>query len=179
MNGFLKTQIVRVLIPSLAVWCSSLTTAAWTVDLSKYFSALERQDIAPELQNLDFEELADLCSTANPVDAIDACSLAVQMRGCHEGSQEVDRAPECAILLDNLGAVLEQVGRYEDALTVLRYASQLQPNDYNIWYNMGIVFVKLNRYQQALEAFEEAARLNPNDTQAQKQADLLREMLEF
>ncbi|MDC0832617.1 TPR domain protein putative component of TonB system [Geitlerinema sp. FC II] len=179
MNGFLKTQLVRIATSSIAIWCASLATPSWGVDLSKYFNAIELQEVTPELQSLEFEELAELCANASPVDAIEACSLAVQMRSCHEPLEESDRTPECVVLLDNLGAVLEQVGRYEDALTVLRYALQLQPNDANVWYNLGIVFAKLNRYQQALDAFEEAARLNPNDTQAQKQADLLREILSF
>ncbi|NMG57521.1 tetratricopeptide repeat protein [Geitlerinema sp. P-1104] len=129
--------------------------------------------------NYQLEELEDLCSNADPLTALDACSEAIQRQNCHQKEiLDPQLFPKCAILFDNLGAVLEQTGRYEDALTALNYAAELQPGDANIWYNLGIVYVHLQRYEQALEAFDKASDLDPSDTQAQKQADLLRELLE-
>jgi|GEM_PF-1429202 len=128
----------------------------------------------------ELEELEDLCSNADPLMALNACSEAIQRQNCHRRDiLEPGLFPKCAILFDNLGAVLEQTGRYEEALTSLRYAAQLQPTDANIWYNLGVVYVHLNRYEQALDAFDKAADLDPSDTQAQKQADLLRELLDY
>ncbi len=128
----------------------------------------------------ELEELEELCSNADPLRALNACSEAIQRQNCHQRDiLEPDLFPKCAILFDNLGAVLEQTGRYDEALTVLHYAAELQPTDANIWYNLGVVYVHLNRYEQALDAFDKAADLDPDDTQAQKQADLLRELLDY
>lgn len=128
----------------------------------------------------ELEELEDLCSNADPLMALNACSEAIQRQNCHrQDILEPHLFPKCAILFDNLGAVLEQTGRYDEALTALRYAAELQPTDANIWYNLGVVYVHLNRYEQALDAFDKAADLDPDDTQAQKQADLLRELLDY
>lgn len=127
----------------------------------------------------ELEELEDLCSNADPIMALNACSEAIQRQNCHRRDiLEPGLFPKCAILFDNLGAVLEQTGRYEEALTSLRYAAELQPTDANIWYNLGVVYIHLHRYEQALDAFDKAADLDPSDTQAQKQADLLRELLD-
>lgn len=132
---------------------------------------------SPQKLDLQLQELDDLCANGEPLEAIDACSEAIQRRNCHE---EVpgELAPSCALLFDNLGAVLEQTGNYEEALVALNYAAQLQPNDANIQYNLGVVYVRLQRYEAAIAAFEEATRLNPNDTQARKQAELLRELID-
>lgn len=153
---------------------------------SKFFQSGGRRGLPPlpsspsfSQNSYELEELEDLCSNADPVMALNACSEAIQRQNCHrQDILEPDLFPKCAILFDNLGAVLEQTGRYEEALTSLRYAAELQPTDANIWYNLGVVYIHLHRYQQALYAFDKAADLDPDDTQAQKQADLLRELLD-
>ncbi|MBO9998577.1 MAG: tetratricopeptide repeat protein [Cyanobacteria bacterium SID2] len=176
MKRIIKTPIDRIALCLSAVCCLTVAEPAWSWNPSKYFQQLNADGISQELQQYDFYELADLCSNAPPLEAVEACSLAVQRQHCHE-SISIDREENCIILLDNLGAVLEQLGQYQDALTVLNYAAAIRPDDANIWYNLGVVFVELQQYEQAIEAFEEAARLDPSDTQARKQADLLRDLL--
>lgn len=178
--------LMRSLLPSVTVAVTiALFGSTQGAIASKFFEAGGLRGI-PQIpdsagfseNNYQLDDLEDLCSNADPLTALDACSEAIQRQNCHQ--QEVldpQLFPKCAILFDNLEALLEQTGRYDDALTALDYAAELQPRDANIWYNLGIVYVRLQRYEQALEAFDKASVLDPNDTQAQKQADLLRQLL--
>jgi len=109
-----------------------------------------------------FEQWFEQCANAIPEDALHACEQATELK------------PDVAIAWDNLGAVLEQLGRYEDALVALNRAVTLTPNDANIWYNVGVVLAKLHQYESSVAAFDEAYRLNPQDELARKYAELLR-----
>jgi len=110
-----------------------------------------------------FEYWFEICANAAPIDALEACERATEIE------------PDFAIAWDNLGAVLEQLGRYEDALVALDRALVLTPEDANIWYNVGVVLAKLTQYEASASAFEEAYRLNPEDEMARKYAELLRD----
>jgi tetratricopeptide (TPR) repeat protein len=118
--------------------------------------------LSPISDTNQFERYFEQCANAAPEEALSACEQATTLE------------PDFAIAWDNLGAVLEQLGRYEDALTALNQAIALTPNDANIWYNVGVVLAKLHQYEPSVAAFEEAYRLNPEDELARKYAELLR-----
>ena len=117
---------------------------------------------SPLAETPEFEQWFEQCANAIPEEALHACEQATTLE------------PNIAIAWDNLGAVLEQLGRYEDALVALNRAVSLTPNDANIWYNVGVVLAKLHQYESSVAAFEEAYRLNPQDELARKYAELLR-----
>jgi tetratricopeptide (TPR) repeat protein len=119
--------------------------------------------LSPITDTNQFERYFEQCANAAPEEALSACEQATTLE------------PDVAIAWDNLGAVLEQLGRYEDALTALNRAVTLTPNDANIWYNVGVVLAKLHQYESSVAAFEEAYRLNPEDELARKYAELLRD----
>ncbi len=118
--------------------------------------------LSPIADTNQFERYFEQCANAVPEEALSACEQATALE------------PDVAIAWDNLGAVLEQLGRYEDALAALNRAVTLTPNDANIWYNVGVVLAKLHQYEPSVAAFEEAYRLNPEDELARKYAELLR-----
>lgn len=53
--------------------------------------------------------------------------------------------------------------RYEQALTLLKRALELEPNEANAWNYLGDAYVALRRYNEALDAYEELLKVNPYD----------------
>lgn len=64
--------------------------------------------------------------------------------------------------LNNVGALLMDMGHYPDALVAFEQAVVLAPAFPMGWNNLGIALTRMNRGQEALAAFERAITLNPN-----------------
>ena len=67
----------------------------------------------------------------------------------------------------NLGAVLNLMQQYEDAVTMLRRGLQLDPTRVEGYYNLGVVYRNLGKDDLAIQAYREALRLNPRMADAQ------------
>src|SRR5262249_6448569 len=61
----------------------------------------------------------------------------------------------------NLGAVLNLMAQYDEAVTVLRKAIQLDPQRVEAYYNLGLVYRRKGQADLAASAYKEALRLNP------------------
>ncbi|MFQ3592830.1 MAG: tetratricopeptide repeat protein [Gemmataceae bacterium] len=61
----------------------------------------------------------------------------------------------------NLGAVLNLLGEYEEAIKALRRGLQLDGTRVEGYYNLGLVYRRKNQFDLAIEAYKEALRLNP------------------
>jgi Tfp pilus assembly protein PilF len=61
----------------------------------------------------------------------------------------------------NLGAVLNLLGQFDEALTALRRGIQLDPQRVEGYYNLGLVHRKKGQTELAIQAYREALRLNP------------------
>jgi Tfp pilus assembly protein PilF len=61
----------------------------------------------------------------------------------------------------NLGAVLNLLGQYDDAVAALRRGIQLDPQRVEGYYNLGLVYRRKNQVDMAIQAYREALRLNP------------------
>ncbi len=64
--------------------------------------------------------------------------------------------------------ILQQLGRNREALTVLRAAAELQPDNYDVHRQQGLLYLKaFDRREAAVAAFERALSLNPLDAELQ------------
>jgi tetratricopeptide (TPR) repeat protein len=61
----------------------------------------------------------------------------------------------------NLGAVLNLLTQYDDAITVLRRGIQLDAQRVEGYYNLGLVYRRKGQPDMAITAYREALRLNP------------------
>jgi tetratricopeptide (TPR) repeat protein len=61
----------------------------------------------------------------------------------------------------NLGAVLNLLNQYDEAVTALRRGIQLDPQRVEGYYNLGLVHRRKGQVDMAIQAYREALRLNP------------------
>src|SRR5262249_17302263 len=69
---------------------------------------------------------------------------------------------EHPVLHMNLGVVLSQTGRSQDAVAALRRAIELNGDDASAHCNLGVALFNLGRYQEALAAQRRAIALAPD-----------------
>jgi tetratricopeptide (TPR) repeat protein len=115
------------------------------------------------------------CQQALEADAGHADSLhlmglvALQARQYEQAIEWITRAvrqdPKPSYVA-SLAIVLQEQGRYEDALQALDKAIQLSPGDADLWRRMGDVLVQLLRHDQALLSYRHALKLNPDHADA-------------
>jgi tetratricopeptide (TPR) repeat protein len=60
------------------------------------------------------------------------------------------------IVLNNLGSMLMESGRKEEAITVLQETERINPEHCNASYNLGSAFLRMSRYQEALDSLSSA-----------------------
>src|SRR5579871_2188232 len=76
--------------------------------------------------------------------------------------KEVTRLdPKRAGAFVNLGAVLNLLTQYDEAVTTLRKGIALDPKRTEGYYNLGLVHRRKNQLDLAIQAYREAIRLNP------------------
>src|SRR4051794_30196388 len=66
----------------------------------------------------------------------------------------------------NLGAVLNLLQDYDDAIVALRRGIQLDSSRVEGYYNLGLVHKRKGQNEMAVQAYREAIRLNPRMTDA-------------
>ena len=60
------------------------------------------------------------------------------------------------------GQVLQNLGRYEEAITSYDRALELKPNFPGAWSDRGMALYNLGRYEEAITSYDRALELNPN-----------------
>jgi serine/threonine protein kinase len=68
--------------------------------------------------------------------------------------------------LFNKAEFLQSVGDYINAIELLRKASEITPNDDDIWRKKGEIYLKIENYQDAYDSFERALRINQFDVRS-------------
>ena len=61
----------------------------------------------------------------------------------------------------NLAYLLEDAGRYDEAIPAFRRAVELNPKLDRAWYGLGLTLIRLRRLDEAVEALERNTKLQP------------------
>ena len=77
------------------------------------------------------------------------------------------RNPECWMAHTNLGLVLLQQGKLDDAIAHYRSALQMQPDSWDAEYNLGTALVAKGQVDEAILHCERAVGMRPTDPDAQ------------
>jgi protein O-mannosyl-transferase len=63
---------------------------------------------------------------------------------------------------NNLGAALNEDGRFPEAISVLSRAIEIKPDHPEAWYNLGRTYILTGQYSKAIPLLEKAIRLKPD-----------------
>ena len=74
--------------------------------------------------------------------------------------------PESALAHEELGIALAESERFDEAVTHLRRAVQLNPNKSNAFYALGNALMKIGHFELAIGHYKEALRLRPGNIKA-------------
>ncbi|MEG5023672.1 tetratricopeptide repeat protein [Microcoleus sp. AT8-B5] len=157
-------------------------------DVQLYHKALE---IAPNDADL-YVELANALVRKNwPDGAIVFYQMALQIRpddkaisgrleevlkkkGVSRGAEKIDRAvgghsgsaiehtPGVATEYHELGASLQEEGKFAEAVAAYRKAISINPNYFGTHHNLGDVLKWMGKVEESIKSYKKAAELNPN-----------------
>ncbi|MCL6520100.1 MAG: tetratricopeptide repeat protein [Armatimonadetes bacterium] len=68
---------------------------------------------------------------------------------------------------NNLGAALEEEGRFDEAVLFYRASLRVEPNQARAHVNLGNIFLKQRKVEEALREYEAAVRVRPSDPMLQ------------
>jgi tetratricopeptide (TPR) repeat protein len=77
------------------------------------------------------------------------------------------RNPDCWMAHNNLGLLLKNQGRIEEAMEHYHKAIQFNPNHFEALNNLGNALAAKGRFDEAIENYYQAIRINPNYDKAQ------------
>lgn len=63
----------------------------------------------------------------------------------------------------NYGSILDDLGRYQEAIPHLEEAIRLRPNDYMAYNDLGVAYLHSNRQEEAIQAMRKSLELRPNE----------------
>ena len=92
--------------------------------------------------------------------AADVAALETK-RTSYEG--QLAKAPDDVALLNDLGLVLDQLGRASDAIPRFERAIKLEPQEASFHFNLAHAAVGAGLWDQAVAEYRETARLRPQD----------------
>ncbi len=122
------------------------------------------------IEALAFYEQADKRAPNNPsicsllgstAERCDAPEIAMR---CHQLAARLE--PDNAAHIANLGGVLRDMGRYSEAIDVLRNQLYVTPTDADLWNTLGTVLQEQGEMEEAVTFLAEAARVKPNFARA-------------
>ena len=74
--------------------------------------------------------------------------------------------PDCWMAHNNLGLLLENQGRIEEAMEHYHKAIQINPNYFEALNNLGVALAAKGRFDEAIENYRKAIQINPNYSEA-------------
>ncbi|MBD3272701.1 MAG: DUF3808 domain-containing protein, partial [Elusimicrobia bacterium] len=79
-----------------------------------------------------------------------------------------EKYPDDTVIMLHEGVVLTQLGKYNEAQSVLEQAARLQPESLEIHYNLAVVYWHLNEWEKAADEFLKTIQINPEYRQARR-----------
>jgi len=74
--------------------------------------------------------------------------------------------PNCWLAHNNLGLVLSELGKREEAVRHWKAAAQIEPDYAEAHYNLGLALTQLGKPEEAIAQYQEALRVNPEHARA-------------
>ena len=71
--------------------------------------------------------------------------------------------PENMVALTNLGAMYSNMGKYKEALDILKRVEVMNFDDRNLYYNIGVVLANLSQEKEARKYFEVSTTKEPDE----------------
>jgi tetratricopeptide (TPR) repeat protein len=76
------------------------------------------------------------------------------------------RNPDCLLAYNNLGGLLSEQGRVDEALPFIQSALKLRPDDGGVYNNLGNLFYRQGKFAEAAAQYRQAIRLKPDYAEA-------------
>ena len=136
----------------------------WQAESGQYLLAFDGDPAAGSMKVIERTEPAAADAPANTEDWFEkGCALesddAEAARAAYERAIAADPSHLSAYV--NLGRLLHEAGRLEDAERLYRRALAACGNDALLWYNLGVLLTDRDHKPEALQAYEQALRKNP------------------
>ena len=78
----------------------------------------------------------------------------------------LEKYPNEISTINNLGSVLKELKKNEEAIFFYEKALELKPKDIITNYNLGLIFSKLEQYQKSISYFEKIIKIDPKHIQS-------------
>ena len=78
----------------------------------------------------------------------------------------LEKYPNELSTLNNLGTVLKELGKNNEAVSYYEKALELKPEDIITNYNLGILFSKLEEFQKSIIFYEKVIKTDPTHFQS-------------
>ncbi|HBT96880.1 MAG TPA: hypothetical protein DEB25_04210, partial [Desulfobulbaceae bacterium] len=143
---------------------AGLFAAKLAVDLLDDNALLEEKLTAmaallPENAYLPFYHGKRAMDTGDPERAVGHFAQALERTGADTAGEEI--AAEVATICSYAGSCLNQMGRYQEAITILTRGLAADEERPDIHNSLGVAWYKLERYNEAIRHFGRAVELNP------------------
>jgi tetratricopeptide (TPR) repeat protein len=136
----------------------------WQAESGQYLLAFDGDPAAGSMKVIERTEPSLANAPANAADWFEkGCALesddAAAARSAYEHAIAADPAHLNAHV--NLGILLHEAGRLEEAERLYRRALAACGDDALLWYNLGALLTDMDRKPEALQAYEQALKNNP------------------
>jgi tetratricopeptide (TPR) repeat protein len=145
---------------------------AWVPDSGQAVLDLDVASLANEVAPLARQAAADALHAAEPVSGDDWYTIGCELELCDPEQaleayrRAIEQEPAHADAHLNLGRLLHEAGRVDEAETHYRRALAVRPGDATAAYNLGVALEDLGRGPEAERAYESALEADPANADA-------------